>query len=134
MLSQFLWSTVWFSSGHAQNIEEANYNGWKSLKLTNFYKFEYFSMLTRITMQNITTIGHPTASDTLIISYVHFLHLCSNSLPVKSSKHVYILTFEWGFWNFQISGYSHLETENFAFCNVYNILDVRVHQNVRLFR
>ena len=112
ILSQFLWSTVWFSSEPAQNLEEANHNVWKYLKLTNFSKFEYFFVLTKITMQNITTIGHPTTSDTLIISYVHFLHLCSNLLPVTSSRHVYILTFEWGFWNFQILGYSHLHADS----------------------
>ena len=60
----------------------------------------------------------------VILSYVHFLHLCSNLLPVTSSKQVYIFKFESGFWNFQISCYSHLhadsllqqiENENFAF-------------------
>ena len=94
----------------------------------------------------IKTIGNATASDTLIISYVHFLHLCSNLLPVTSSKHVYILTFGWSFWNFKISGCSHIgipydsrhkEMKIFAFCkinSINNILDVRFHQNIRLLR
>ena len=92
----------------------------------------------------IKTIGHATASDTLIISYVHFFHLCSNLLPVTSSKHVYILTFGWSFWNFKISGCSHIGIPYdsrlkwkfllFVKSITNNILDVRFHQNIRLLR
>ena len=47
-----------------------------------------------------------------------------------------VLTFGWGFWNFQISGNSHLHgflmtadwNKNFALCKIYNILEVRFQE------
>ena len=58
------------------------------------------------------------------------MQLWSNLLPVPSSKHFCILTFGWGFWNFQISltcGFLMPAdwNKNFAFYKIYNILGVR---------
>ena len=110
ILSQSLWSTVWFVFGPAaENVEEADHNGWKFLILTNFHKFEYFSILTKIIKQNKN--DWPCNYKWYSYHFI-FLHLCSNLWPATSRKHAYILTFGWVSWNFKISGYSRLHEDS----------------------
>ena len=90
MFSQLLWNTVWSAPGLAQNLEEADLNGWKYLQLTNFHKFEHFSTPTKITKQKKKPSGMQlTTRDTLIVS-------CSSNIS-------HILTYLTLSWRRQIS-------------------------------
>ena len=69
---------------------------------------------------------------------MHFLHLCSNLLPVTSRKHIYILKFGWFFFQFPNLGLhadslrQQGETKSSLFVKSITCLEVRFHQNIRL--